>query len=149
MLRKEHAGYFHSSRATNGRTEALDAWRVTTDSQNVAQVMARQLGGDVHGIENSPDGRWEVLTESPAVEILVSEVADGVIAFTLLGEAGIGAFLFSSDMWNPEEISRMSVVGDSDFARCELRLMPIEFKTRTGLTILYILPSIELLASGV
>ena len=148
MLRREHAGYFHSSRAINGRTETLYKWRVTTHSHAVARATARRLGGDVHGVEDSPYGRWEVLTESPAARIEVRKAADGEITFVLPDEMDLGEFFFGSDKWNVEQISRMSTISDSSPMRCELRLKPVEFRTRTGLTVLYILPSIELLTSG-
>ncbi|MCL6300275.1 hypothetical protein [Streptomyces kronopolitis] len=122
---------------------------MTTDSLNVAQVMARELGGDVRAVEESRYGRWEVLTESPAVEVVVTQTGGGTVSFTLPMEPDIGAFSFSSNMWNREQISRLSTVGDSYSARCELRLRPVEFKTQTGLTVLYILPSIEMVNSGV
>src|SRR5882757_8797511 len=105
MLRKELAGYFHSSRAINGRTETLRKWRVTTDSRTTARATARRLGGNVRGIEGSAHGRWEVLTESPAVVVIVREIADGGIAFALPNETGLGEFFIGSGMWNPEQIS--------------------------------------------
>ncbi|MGW0882907.1 hypothetical protein [Streptomyces sp. NPDC002671] len=116
---------------------------MTTDSRDVAQVTARKLGGEVRGIEDSPRGRWEVLTESPVVEILVRDVTDAGITFILSGETEIGEFFFSSDMWNPEEMIKMSANGDSRSVPCRLKLESVEFKTRTGLTILYILPSLQ------
>jgi hypothetical protein len=149
MLRKEHAGFFHSSRTIDGRTETLHKWRVTTGSRSLAQKTARQLGGDVQGVKNSPHDSWEVLTESSAAEIVIRRVVDESISFTLPGEPYIGSFFFSSDMWNSDEISQVSTVGDSYSMRCNLTLKHVEFKTRTGLTVLYILPSIGLLDSGV
>ncbi|WP_405686428.1 hypothetical protein OG204_20905 [Streptomyces sp. NBC_01387] len=148
MLRKERAGYFHSGRTMNGRTEILHNWRVTTDARGVALAIARQMGGDVRAIEDSSHGRWEVLTDSPAAEILVSEVTDGDVAFSLPGGEGIGAFSFCSNMWNPEEISQLPNGRDSFSVECEMALKPVEFKTRTGLTVLYVLPSIKLLTSN-
>ncbi|MFI5688898.1 hypothetical protein [Streptomyces sp. NPDC051636] len=149
MLRKEYAGYFHSDLIFNGRTEALHAWRVTTGCRDVAQVTSRKLGGEVRGSKDLPEGRWEVLTKSPAVEILVREVTGDGIAFTLPGETAIGEFFFRSEMWNPEDIAKVSADGDLRYRPCQLKLEPVEFKTRTGLTILYVLPSIQLTASGV
>ncbi|MFI1736328.1 hypothetical protein [Streptomyces sioyaensis] len=149
MLNKKIAGYFHSGRSINGQTETLYEWRVTTDFLNVAQAIARELGGDVRALENSRHDRWEVLTGSPAVEVVVIQAGGGTVSFTLPMEPDIGAFSFSSNMWNREQISQLSAVGDSHSVRCELRLRPVEFKTQTGLTVLYILPSIEMVNSGV
>jgi hypothetical protein len=149
MLRRGHAGCFHSGRTINGRSEALYKWRVTTDSLAVARATARRLGGDVRDVEDSPHGQWEVLTESPVAEIALSKATDREITFSLPGETALGEFFFGSDMWNPEQISKMAAVCDSNSMRCELSLKPVEFKTRTGLTVLYILPSIEFLVSAV
>ncbi|MGW1054266.1 hypothetical protein [Streptomyces sp. NPDC002521] len=149
MLRKEYAGCFHSDRIFGGRREALHEWRVTTEFRDVAQVTARKLGGEVRCIEDSPHGRWEVLTESPIVEVLVNEVASGGITFMLSEETEIGEFSFSSDMWNPQEVIKMPADGNSPSVPCRLKLESVEFKTRTGLTILYILPSLQLANSGV
>ena len=148
MPREGDTGCFHLDRSIDNRTDVLRNWRVTTDSRNVAQVVARNLGGDVRMIEDPGCCDWEVLTQSSTVEVLVSEVADGGITFFLLGESDVGSFFFSSAMWNPEEIFRLSTAMEYYSARCILRLKPVEFETRTGLTVLYILPSIELVASG-
>ncbi|MFG2370404.1 hypothetical protein ACGFY9_02850 [Streptomyces sp. NPDC048504] len=147
MPREENAGCFHASRIMNGRTEILRAWRVTAGTRHAASVVARKLGGVVHAMDNSLNDRWEVLTESPAVEILVNGISGNDITFTLPGEAEIGEFAFSSEMWNPVEISRIPV-GGPDLVRCDMALKAVEFTTRTGLTFLYVLPSIEFLASG-
>ncbi|MFJ6669173.1 hypothetical protein [Streptomyces sp. NPDC091383] len=149
MLRKEYAGRFHSDRVFSGRREALHEWRVTTNSRDVAQVAARRLGGEVRGIEDSPHSRWEVLTETPIVEVLVEDVTSEGISFMLAEEIEVGKFFFSSNMWNPQEIIKMSVNGDSPSVPCRLKLESVEFKTRTGLTILYILPSLQLTSRDV
>lgn len=148
MLRKECAGFFHSSRTVNGRTEALYEWRVTTGSRDVARVVARRLGGAVRSVENYSSGRWEVLTESPVAEIVVRKIEGGEIAFSLFDNLTLGEFSFVSGMWNPEQIGKISTAGESNSMRCELRLKPVAFKTRTGLTVLHILPSIKALALG-
>ncbi|MFD4875985.1 hypothetical protein ACFWOB_21865 [Streptomyces sp. NPDC058420] len=148
MPREDHAGCFHASRTMNGRTEVQRAWRVTAGTRHVASVIARRLGGEVYEVGNSLNDEWEVLTESSAVEILVNDISGNGITFTLPGEVEVGEFSFSSEMWNPVEISRIPV-GSPESVRCGMALKAVEFTTRTGLTFLYILPSIEILTSGV
>jgi hypothetical protein len=109
--------------------------------------MAQKFGGEVHMVENAPGGRWQVLTESSAVGILLIDIVGGDITFTLPGESEMGAFLFGSDMWNPGEMSRVSAQ-ISGFLPCKLKIEAVEFKMRTGITVLYFLPSIKLLPSG-
>ncbi|MER6011042.1 hypothetical protein [Streptomyces bluensis] len=120
---------------------------MTTDSRNVADSAAEYLGGRVQEAENPVHGRLEVLAESSAVDVFVSELTGEEISFRLAIDPDLGFFTFSSGVWNREEISQLSRACDSSSVRGELALRSIEFKTRTGLTVLYVLPSIRLRTS--
>ncbi len=76
-------GRFHQGRLFEGRPEALDAWRVTTDDADVAAHIASLLGGEpqTNGSEGGPV--YEVLTSRDSVRVIM-DGPDAVAAHMVL-----------------------------------------------------------------
>jgi hypothetical protein len=145
-------GRFRSGRLVGNSIEELPNWRVTTADQRIASALAQRLGG-TSGEWPATDGdRLEVLTESPAVRV----VLDGPQAITsslMLGDHGglgsprptttvlfrladaleLGMFQLRSASWEMAAIGgeledQLTEVGGH--AICELSLELVEFTTR-------------------
>ncbi|MBT2445609.1 hypothetical protein J7F03_00595 [Streptomyces sp. ISL-43] len=84
------AGRFHMGRLSEGRPQALDAWRVTTDDADVAARVAGFLGGEPQPNEGGGGGLgYEVLTSRESVRVLL-DGPDAVAAHMVLrGSTGI------------------------------------------------------------
>ncbi|QNA72011.1 hypothetical protein C8250_008945 [Streptomyces sp. So13.3] len=65
-------GRFHTGRIHDGRPQALDAWRVTTDIERVATGVASLMGGQPTACA-SGDHSLEVLTEHESVRIIMDQ----------------------------------------------------------------------------
>ncbi|MHB9759917.1 recombination directionality factor [Streptomyces sp. BYX5S] len=65
------AGRFHQGRLSEGRPQALDAWRVTTDDADVAARIAGFLGGEPQTNGGGSGLAYEVLTSSDSVRVIM------------------------------------------------------------------------------
>ncbi|MFJ4939453.1 DUF6009 family protein [Streptomyces pseudovenezuelae] len=65
------AGRFHQGRLSDGRPQALDTWRVTTDDAHVAARVADLLGGRTQPNEGGGSLAHEVLTTRESVRVLM------------------------------------------------------------------------------
>lgn len=65
------AGHFRQGRLSDGRPEALDAWRVTTDDADVAARVAGLLGGVPQPNGGGGGNAHEVLTKRDSVRIIM------------------------------------------------------------------------------
>ncbi|MDX2826596.1 hypothetical protein Sipo8835_14205 [Streptomyces ipomoeae] len=64
-------GRFHQGRLSEGRPQALDAWRITTDDAHVAARLASLLGGHAQQNEGGGGLAHEVLTNRESVRVLM------------------------------------------------------------------------------
>ncbi|MFJ3710153.1 hypothetical protein [Streptomyces sp. NPDC090053] len=77
-------GRFHQGRLSEGRPQALDAWRVTTDDADVAARVAGLLGGEPQPNDGGGGGlAHEVLTSRDSVRVIV-DGPDAVAAHMVL-----------------------------------------------------------------
>lgn len=99
------AGRFHSGRLSEGRPQALDAWRVTTDDVDVATRVASFLGGEPQPNEGTRGAglAYEVLTSRESVRVLL-DGPDAVAAHMILrGSTGIIHECDGVEFLSPEE----------------------------------------------
>ncbi|MFD0108121.1 hypothetical protein [Streptomyces sp. NPDC127164] len=98
------AGRFHMGRLSEGRPQALDAWRVTTDDADVAARVASLLGGKPQPNEGGGSGlAYEVLTSRESVRILL-DGPDAVAArMVLWGSKGIIHECDGAEFLSPKE----------------------------------------------
>jgi hypothetical protein len=99
-----HAGRFHQGRLSDGRPQALDAWRVTTDDADVAARVAGLLGGEPQPNGGGSGGRaYEVLTSRESVRVLL-DGPDAVTAHLILwGSKGIVHQCDGMEFLSPED----------------------------------------------
>jgi hypothetical protein len=99
----ERAGHFRQGRLVNGRPEALDTWRVTTDSAEVASRVASLLGS-----RPQPDGvsrkqEYDVVTNRDSVRVIMDR-PDAVVARMILqGHKGLVHECNSLEFFSPEK----------------------------------------------
>ncbi|MDJ0384235.1 hypothetical protein [Streptomyces sp. G-G2] len=99
------AGRFHTGRLSEGRPQALEAWRVTTDDADVAARIAGLLGGEPRPNEGtgSTGLAYEVLTSRESVRILL-DGPDAVAAHMVLwGSVGLIHHCDGVEFLSPEE----------------------------------------------
>ncbi|EYT79883.1 hypothetical protein CF54_28700 [Streptomyces sp. Tu 6176] len=96
-------GRFHSGRVAEGRPQALDAWRVTTDDAEAAARVAGLLGGRPQPNEGGEALAHEVLTKAETVRVLL-EGPDAVASHMVLrGSKGIVHRCDGLEFLSPEE----------------------------------------------
>ncbi|MFJ7902228.1 hypothetical protein ACIQ6V_17330 [Streptomyces sp. NPDC096198] len=96
-------GRFHQGRISEGRPQALDAWRVTTDDADVAARVAHFLGGGPQTNEGGGNLAHEVLTSRDRVRVIM-DGPDAVAARMLLrGGKGVIHECDGSQYLSPEE----------------------------------------------
>ncbi|MFI1937780.1 hypothetical protein ACH44C_11345 [Streptomyces purpureus] len=98
------AGRFHQGRLSDGRPQALDAWRVTTDDADVAARVAGLLGGEPQPNGGGGGGpAYEVLTSRESVRVLL-DGPDVVAAHMVLwGSRGIVHECDGMEFLSPED----------------------------------------------
>lgn len=99
------AGRFHMGRLSDGRPQALDAWRVTTDDAEVAACVAGFLGGEPQPNEGTGGAglAYEVLTSRETVRVLL-DGPDAVEArMVLRASTGITHECDGVEFLSPEE----------------------------------------------
>ncbi|WP_327415306.1 recombination directionality factor [Streptomyces sp. NBC_01233] len=96
-------GSFRTGRLAEGRPQALDAWRVTTDDAEVAARIANLLGGQPQPNEGGGNLAHEVLTKVETVRVLI-DGPDAVAAHMILwGSKGITHQCDGLEFLSPEE----------------------------------------------
>ncbi|GAA2657657.1 hypothetical protein GCM10010400_14060 [Streptomyces aculeolatus] len=125
-------------------------WRVATHYPHVARAMSRMVGAPMDGLSPAADGYWELVTVSSSVRIVFETADNTSVAFRVASVHDLGVFLFDSGCWDLEEI----VGGTTELCTraagttlCELSLQPVLFTTRTGRTVLYIKPAIDVIGT--
>ncbi|MGQ7750848.1 recombination directionality factor [Streptomyces sp. WC2508] len=96
-------GSFRTGRLAEGRPQALDAWRVTTDDAEVAARIANLLGGQPQPNEGGGKLAHEVLTKVETVRVLM-DGPDAVAAHMILwGSKGTIHQCDGLEFLSPEE----------------------------------------------
>ncbi|MFF5934869.1 hypothetical protein [Streptomyces sp. NPDC012508] len=96
-------GRFHTGRSTEGRPQALDTWRFTSDDAGVAARVASLLGGQPQPNEGGGKLTHEVLTKLETVRVLM-DGPDAVAAHMILwGSKGIIHQCDGLEFLSPEE----------------------------------------------
>ncbi|MEU9025993.1 hypothetical protein AB0D46_00350 [Streptomyces sp. NPDC048383] len=91
-------------RLSEGRPQALDSWRVTTDDADVAARVASFLGGEPQPNEGGGGGlAYEVLTSRESVRILLDGHAAVAARMVLRGGKGIIHECDGVEFLSPEE----------------------------------------------
>ncbi|MFI8341284.1 hypothetical protein ACIF8W_14575 [Streptomyces sp. NPDC085639] len=91
-------------RLSEGRPQALDSWRVTTDDADVAARVASFLGGEPQPNEGGGGGlAYEVLTSRESVRILLDGHAAVASRMVLRGSKGIIHECDGVEFLSPEE----------------------------------------------
>lgn len=91
-------------RLSEGRPQALDSWRVTTDDADVAARVASFLGGEPQPNEGGGGGlAYEVLTSRESVRILLDGHAAVAARMVLRGSKGIIHGCDGVEFLSPEE----------------------------------------------
>lgn len=136
-------GSFSSVRLVDGRYEESSTWCVKVDSPSVARDVSRILGGAPSDSQARRGGQWEIVTKAIEIPVLAEDLDDDRLAFRLFDHCDVGVFFFPFGVWSREEVAgRLSLLGPCR-DRCVLSIKPVEFKTRTGLTVLYRLPFVS------
>ncbi|WP_240139337.1 recombination directionality factor [Streptomyces sp. MUM 178J] len=98
------AGCFHQGRLSDGRPQALDAWRVTTDDADVAARVAELLGGEPQPNGGGSGGlACEVLTSRESVRVLLDGPGAVAARMALWGSKGIVHECDGMEYLSPEE----------------------------------------------
>ena len=142
-------------------------WAVTTNLGNVAEAVARLLGGASEGCETHDGEGSEVLTETCGVRVVLDDSAaisahmtavkagqppqpTTRVGFRLAESPGLGYFRLDSASWDfAEGVSRnlASLTEINGKALCELLLEMVEFTTRDGLSMSYRRPILKVVGT--
>ncbi|MFD5702307.1 hypothetical protein [Streptomyces lasiicapitis] len=138
------AGRFHQGRSPEGRPQALDAWRVTTDDADVAARVADFLGGAPQSNGGGGDLAHEDLTHRDSVRVIM-DGPDAVAAHMVLGE-----FNFMTSSWQlaaqfSDLTDALERVGGP--AVCDLTMELVVFTTKGGRGVCYRKPVVTVLGS--
>jgi hypothetical protein len=82
-------GRFRSGRLAEALPEALTAWRITTPHAEVADSTAKLLGGTARPCQSAGDGAFEVLTNTPDVDIVIDAPSAISTELKLWGRTGL------------------------------------------------------------
>ncbi|GGO35630.1 hypothetical protein GCM10012286_06610 [Streptomyces lasiicapitis] len=93
-------------------------------------MVSQVLGGQA---SEFGDVGWEVETEAEEIPILLEETCACGVAFRIESAAHIGSFVFKSSYL---------MLDDCSLGPRSMLIRPVQFKTRTGMYVLYLLPEI-------
>lgn len=147
-MRPDSDGRFHCLRTVKGRQEALSTWRVTTGSPDTAATIARLLGGEAREAHPSAREPWEIMTRTDGLRAVVEKASGSDLMFRLAVDCSAGVFHYSSGPWLLSEIMGKTVdllAGQGGPALCDLLIRAVDFTTRTGTMVRYLLPSLVLI----
>ncbi|MFJ9111083.1 hypothetical protein [Streptomyces sp. NPDC102283] len=96
-------GSFRTGRLAEGRPQALDAWRVTTDDAEVAARIANLLGGQTQPNKGGGKPAHEVLTKVETVRVLMDGPNAVAAHMILWGSKGIIHQCDGFEFLSPEE----------------------------------------------
>ncbi|MGW0468305.1 recombination directionality factor [Streptomyces sp. NPDC003027] len=100
---EDFVGRFRSGRLVGKQPESLNAWRVTTGDPVVAEEITRLMGGEAEEWDTDKEDNLEVLTDAPAVEIII-ESSDKIDAsMKLFGMSGLVHHCDGVEFLSPEE----------------------------------------------
>lgn len=141
----ETAGWLHTVQQAVIGGNLLATWRVTTDRPDIAQDIARLLGGTPRLRQPPGTDRLEVLTSSAALSIIVGKTADG-LPFRLAQQPDMGIFRVCFGSWTTTEVMgdamchRLATLTTSMSA--QLSLENVDFTTLSGIHLRYLRPKL-------